>query len=365
MTTAIATPGPMASYQGKGIPDKYFASPQCFNQKAIENAFQMPGIDGQRDSSKTMDAAPSPSTDSPTALPFEHPASRPINGPRPPLAATPLPEPPHWTLHILTAWLTFGIIVAVVLYLAQFTPKSRWLQKLRGWRKGGYIEVKQNDHDQGSDNGRSSAVASSEHQDARWRLETSNVLRKRKPRGLTINVDAEFHGLGIAVSGGENDDRTPCKRRSYDSEALRLRPESPVKLAWESFTAPLPSIHAFVSDHQRSEQYQKTPYPHQPTSYADFDMESGVYAPHSWTATPDVFNIKSPLPIHSGNHRRGGEAETPGSAFFKKVNGRIHQAADRLSRTFYDQVKGPEEGLLLPVRERERELERARAVFVD
>ena len=53
-----------------------------------------------------------------------------------------------------------------------------------------------------------------------------------------------------------------------------------------------------------------------------------------------------------------------GSAFLRRVNEGISSAAERLSRTFNEQVSGPEEGLLLPVHNGEREKAMTSRVFV-
>jgi hypothetical protein len=47
-----------------------------------------------------------------------------------------------------------------------------------------------------------------------------------------------------------------------------------------------------------------------------------------------------------------------------RVNDDVRDAADRLSKTFYVQVTAPEEGLLLSVREDEREKALVSGVFV-
>ena len=116
--------------------------------------------------------------------------------------------------------------------------------------------------------------------------------------------------------------------------------------AWESFTAPLPSPQTFTDGNT--------------DGAADYDLESGNYsASAEGVSTPDMFDITSP-------YHREDEAEPPaGSALFKKINGGIYNVADKLSRTFYDQVTKPEEELLLPVHNDERETPSMPGVVVE
>ncbi|KAK3707779.1 hypothetical protein LTR37_011956 [Vermiconidia calcicola] len=258
-----------------------------------------------------------------------------------------LPDVPTWAMHAFAGCASFVLIVAIVLYIAQFPPDLSWLTKGRGWKKSGYMEVGQ-EEDNGDNErryrGRSSAVAAT--QDTHGVVTRTGTLRQRKPRNLSIDIGATYKGLGIAVPG---DEEVESSRRSFDVEALRQPAKSPVRVTWESFTAPLPSVSDFVHGKRIARQ-------------STLDVEDGHGESRSLSAsTPDMFDLRSPYHAKAGT----SGTTTQGSAFLNKVNGSIYQAADRLSRTFYDQVQGPEEGLLLPVHQREREAPLTAGVFVD
>ena len=269
-----------------------------------------------------------------------------------------LPDLPTWFIHAFAGFATFVLIVAVVLYLAQFPPRLSWIKNLKR-RYHGYTKVHQDDYelDQLYHRGRSSAVASTHH-DFEHDSESENkaTVRRRKPRHLRINTVAEYHGLGIAVPGEEDAGSQSGNRRPFDEEALRQRPKSPAVATWEALTAPLPSVTAFVHG-----QNTLTPFSTPPVYAEQADVESGRRPLRQVGAsTPDMFDVTSPY-----HHRpRGADEDAPGSAFLKKVNGRVNYAADRLSRTLHDQVMGPEEGLLLPVRNGEREQPYTPGVYV-
>lgn len=142
-----------------------------------------------------------------------------------------LPEVPNWLMHMFAACLTFSLVVAVVLYLAQFPPDLSWLRR---WKGKGYIRVLQDEHQDSAPSlcGRSSAVVSDLSDDDGHVLgPVSGGLKRRKARHLSIDTKAEYRGLGIAVPGTQQESSTVHKRQSYDTEALRERPVSPVTSA--------------------------------------------------------------------------------------------------------------------------------------
>lgn len=79
------------------------------------------------------------------------------------------------------------------------------------------------------------------------------------------------------------------------------------------------------------------------------------------STTPELFDTAA-LYFHGGRH--AGYESPPGSAIFRTINESISHVADRLSRRFHDQITGPEEGLLLPVHNSEREAPVTPGMFV-
>lgn len=259
-----------------------------------------------------------------------------------------LPELPNWILHLLAGTLSFLLVVAVLLFVAQFPPRLGWLTKIKRWKRPGYEKICQDEPDFGFDPfyGMSSAVASAWENHESDERAKSDGPRRRRPKNLSIDTGLASRGLGIAVPGDEDVRRTPRKRQSFDEEALRMRPKSPARVLWESFTAPLPSVQIFTGGQKQTEPIE------------DY-VETGLYsAPSVQVSTPDVFDIKS-------RYYKHGDVEPPGSALLKKINGGIYHVADKLSRTFYDQVTEPEEGLLLPVHNGDREKLLTPGVFVE
>ncbi|KAK3714014.1 hypothetical protein LTR37_008043 [Vermiconidia calcicola] len=334
----IATAVNMITKTWSVIPSKFLTAPQHFvrNELGAVGGFQRHGKGFVKVT--TSQNAPTPPTSLSPALSPAPKTSAPSEG---------LPEVPTWAMHAFAGCASFVLIVAIVLYIAQFPPDMSWLRKRPRWKKSGYMEIGQ-EEDNGNNErryrGKSSAVAATQHTNG---VDTrTGTLRQRKPRNLSIETGATYKGLGIAVP---RDEEAESSRRSFDVEALRQPAKSPVRVTWESFTAPLPSVSDFMHGKRIARQ-------------STLDVEDGHGESRSLSAsTPDMFDLLSPY--HAGARTRG--TTTQGSAFLNKVNGSIYQAADRLSRTFYDQVQGPEEGLLLPVHQREREAPLTAGVFVD
>ena len=262
-------------------------------------------------------------------------------------------------MHAFAGLASFVLIVAVVLYLAQFPPCLSWIRKLKR-KSQGYSKVEQEDHELDSNihhRGKSSAVASASC-DGHVDNERFGALRRRKLRHLRINTRAEYRGLGIAVPGkdesGAHEEKE--KRRSYDEEALQEHQKSPMVAKWQALTAPLPSLTGFTDGENTPRGSTSVP------AYAmQSDIESGRRLSQYTVSSPDMFDIRSPL----HHHLRTGEGNAHLSNIFERVNNGIYSAADRLSRTFHDKVTGPEEGLLLPVHYNEHEKTMTKGVFVD
>jgi hypothetical protein len=198
---------------------------------------------------------------------------------------------------------------------------------------------------------------------SRSELRSGTSLKKRKTKGkagqLRVDTASGYYGLGIAVPGEQCTGRSETGREVVeDDDTLRHRPHnSPMTARSAYLSAPLPSA---VS----SSRAGWTPTKRSPLSTVDTspDLESGnTQSPSLSAPSPHLFDINSPL--HEAL-RSSGYGSTRGSAFLERINDGVRDAADRLSKTFYVQVTAPEEGLLLPVCEDEREKALVSGVFV-
>lgn len=182
----------------------------------------------------------------------------------------------------------------------------------------------------------------------------------RKPRGLSVDTHTRDtgKGLGILLPGGEDAGRRQKKvkkRVSFDPSTFRPGKPSQSK---EAVTAPLPQSKFFLQPRRPAgagdDEDDDRRYP---------DIENGFATPttqdlHDNYADPRAspyFKASESFPAHEDD-----EAETKG--WLGKVNQGVYKVADKLSATFYDTVNSPEEGLLLPVREHEREGWMGRAI---
>ena len=324
------------------IPSKFLATPQSFVRDDLVTAARRVPQSKAQTGSRSTSSDWHGSIPQPTAL---HGHDIP---PKTPAPTEGLPEIPNWAVHLLAGSLSFLVVVAVVLYFVQFPPRFTWLTKIKRGSKFGYTTVRQEDNEvDKSSSERSSAVASS------WDAAESdgktkpNGLRRRRASGLTIKTNAQYHGLGIAAPGLLNVPTPSKKRRSYDEESLRRPPMSPAVAAWNSFTAPLPSGKTFISP---QEARAKTA-----------DIETGTRRMQSTCTSPEMFDYRSPCHFRSG----AGDDESAGGAVFKMIGSGVTDAADRISKKFYDQVNGAEEGLILPVHNGERQQPITPGVFDD
>lgn len=322
--TAAATPP-----RGEGrIPYKFFAPPHPTSLSAITPTALRKDVAIDTNQPQTTHQYP----------PWSYYAFK--NMPEP---ASDPPEIPTWVLGMLVGALTFLFVIAIVLFLAQFPPRLGWLRDIKHKWLAGYTRLSQEDHElkEGLVGGRSSAVASSTSR-------SRGGLKKRRPTlSIDTGVGTAYDGLGVVVpnegdADTEGDWYTALQtRHSYDEEALCMPRRSPVALNWQSLTAPLPSIQTFGGSRGDSGDVEST---------SDIDAEailSSRSAPPT-IATPNFFRYVSQFDCDD-------DGDYLGSALLKRVNEGIYTAADKLSRAFYDQVNRPEEGLLLPVREGERE----------
>ena len=132
----------------------------------------------------------------------------------------------------------------------------------------------------------------------------------------------------------------------------RLRPTaSPARTAWEALTAPLPSASAFAHNLSAS----LTGGARAAAADGDYfrinDLENGMdEGVRSDTTDYDTSPYKLPTPLY------GPEPRTKMHEFLGMLGSGIETAAERLARALHDTVEGAEEGLLLSVRDCEREV---------
>lgn len=229
-----------------------------------------------------------------------------------------LPDwPPILTIFLLS-FLIMAWVVTVILYLATFPEKVAWLDRLLQRRPG----IKS---DRGSSRYNSNSDAKkSDGYSLRLSDNGDSTKATRQPdseQGIATSVAV---GLGISLNESPH---TPRLRRprSFDPESL----ETPARTHKDSAigTAPLPSSRSFSAILPAMESTQR----------------------HAVSAPDDRREIGT------GKATRG--AENGGLAgVLESVNAVIGFAAGRLVKLASDRVVGrSEDGLLLPVRDDERE----------
>ncbi|KAK1060917.1 hypothetical protein LTR74_011493 [Friedmanniomyces endolithicus] len=284
-----------------------------------------------------------------------------------------LPELPGWLIGLLAGLLSFGLIVAVVLCLANFPPEWNWLRRIRTppqrRKKGGYAKV--NSDDEGSADekrGRRKLALRSPEAVGLGISYTSSTagggggIASRRRKNLSVDTSGRYGGLGTAVSGSRNvaarrdeGERREWRSSSYDEEKLRHReppPLSPARFAWEALTAPIPSLAGFSAmldgggrgvmsgAHTRSMTGGLG-------NERELEVEGGRNSPRFQSkAETDVF-------------RTPAEVAVPGVRsvnVFGQIGESVERAAATMGRVLSDAVDGSaEQGLLLPVRDSERE----------
>ena len=266
-----------------------------------------------------------------------------------------LPVLPVWVVGVLTGMLSFGLVVAVVLYLANFPPNSEWLASASAnfrRKKRGYVKVNVIDHDAEEKEARRQRAGERSFASAT----ATGAIASRRRQNLSINTSQRYAGLGIALPGNTLSAATPriteLRRQSYDDENLRSReapPMSPARFAWEALTAPIQSLSVFTPFGMHptvGAGHRSAMYPGQGYKF-DSELEDGTFSPSSEVdtevyATPANFATVEQGPLTKN--------------FFHCVGESVEHAAEKMARVLSDEVrKDPEDGLLLPVRDGERE----------
>ena len=273
-----------------------------------------------------------------------------------------LPDLPGWALGALAGCMGFVIVIATVLLLAQFPAAFTWVRRVGRRRPPGLgrgrgqryerVAVGSEMEDFHPGAGRSCRDGglgrrSGSSFDGGVKMRSGKGKGKGKSGLLKIDTACEYFGLGIAVPGHQCTDGREVDEGDVE---LRNRRTSPLTARSAYLSSPLPSMATLPRGHPTS----NTNSPRKsPLSTASSDIESGNLQPSPLRARSlGLFDMNSLV------HEELPSPEldpAPGSAFLERINEGVRDAADRLSRTFYDQVTAREEGLLLPVREDERE----------
>lgn len=236
----------------------------------------------------------------------------------------------------------FVFVVGVVLFLAQFTPALELRMLRRQVKK--YEKVPQENEDEDVEMEEFNGFT--KDREARMPDGGSGVKRRR-PSHLTVNTATKYHGLGIAVPGEQCVEGASADDSSSSPQIERTTPSRNVFA-----TALMPSKSRF-SPYHRSPLSKPPLSAFQPNEYTS--TNNSLATPRLLRApSTDIFDIDSPL-HHSlqtqGDKHSSGLSE---NAFFRKVNNGVTYAAEKFSKKLHDHITGPEEGLLLPIREEER-----------
>lgn len=235
-----------------------------------------------------------------------------------------LPDWPPLLARFLLAWLFFAWVLAAVLYLSQVWGlwEMGWLGKLNRLRKSAGEEEPGGRSRPGTISSRVAAPGSADEED--------------------VAVSARATGLGISVPMTGLQPPTPRLRRARsfeDEDSLHVRQSSnsPI-VATSSFTAPLPSARSFLSLSSINARSRDD------RSSSNSDLESGLHTPVDPEQQAQDLRCQ---PEDDGARGLAG--------FLESVNVAIEYAATKLVKATYDHVDRPEEGLLLPIRDGERE----------
>ncbi|KAK0820595.1 mRNA splicing protein [Friedmanniomyces endolithicus] len=286
-----------------------------------------------------------------------------------------LPELPGWLIGLLAGLLSFGLIVAVVLYLANFPPEWGWLRRLRihttpqRRKKGGYVKLGDEDDSSADEKrGRRKLALRSPEAVGLGIFYTSSTagggggLASRRRKNLSVDTSGRYGGLGTTVPGSHHDvaagrgeaEAREWRSRAYDEEKLRHwepPPLSPARFAWEALTAPIPSLAGFSAllggGNRGREAAQAKSTTGGLSNERGTVLETGRYSP---CCEPEVETEAFCTPA-------GVAVVAPrGANVFGKIGESVEHAAATLGGLLSDVVdRSAEEGLLLPVRDSERE----------
>lgn len=222
--------------------------------------------------------------------------------------------------------------------------------------------------------------------------------RRRKPRNLSVDTSVQYSGLGIAVPDGKPYPSRPESARyaedsaspssSISSPQLQLRhwtplpmtemaplttarepyynqPHDEAELAWDEISlspnSSLPTIRLRSPTMLRKRMNDKRKQPNisQQQQKRAPDLESGFFEPLNRTKKINrSTGVHADSPPYSTPHVSPNSSRARNSTlslWLDKGENAIDYVATKLATIMYEQVKNREEGLLLPVRDCERE----------
>lgn len=222
--------------------------------------------------------------------------------------------------------------------------------------------------------------------------------RNRKPRNLSVDTSVQYSGLGIAVPDEKPPPSRPESARYAEDSAspsssisgpqLQLRhwtplpmtemallttarepyynqPRDEAELAGDEISlspnSSLPTIRLRSPTMLRKTMNDKRKQPNisQQQQKRATDLESGFFEPLNRTKKITLTTgVHADSPPHSTPHGSPNSSRARNSTlslWLDKGENAIDYVATKLATIMYEQVKNPEEGLLLPVRDCERE----------
>jgi hypothetical protein len=237
--------------------------------------------------------------------------------------STDLPDMPTWIIHVLAGIAAFVLLIAVGLLLAQFPHPVHQFEEWVGCRgKKGYAKVEQHETAHGDDK---LGLSTSRMECTQPQLRRKGNIRRQS--NLSIDTGVRHSGSGIAMPGDDGGIELGTFDGNEERDSVDLSSRKRQDSGW--LTAPLPSVSSFFN----------SPSPRKLRRSRCTDIEESP--------------CLSP-PSNSAALRR---QDPPATAVLRKINRRMYFAAEKMSRVFHDVVNEPEEGLLLPLRESERERE--------
>ncbi|KAK6436037.1 hypothetical protein LTR95_007771 [Oleoguttula sp. CCFEE 5521] len=257
------------------------------------------------------------------------------------------PDWPPLLVFCLMAFMFILWLLAIVLYFATFPPRNGWLRRAfrrdgRQKKADGYKKLEDYDSDEGSDFEDQVMRGDVDVGHPHHFRERTNKRHTEKQKWVAqvVNGDEEQVGLGIASASG-----TDCypgqllrqrRRRSLDLRFLmpeKLK-DTIDQIKDAPVSAPLLPARSFDSSSSSTSLSR---------SDSDEDLETGMH-------TPLLPSAHDPKP--KGGQKEGYRL----TAWLETMNAGIEYAAGKLARAAHDHVVAPEEGLLLPVRDGEREV---------
>ncbi|KAF2172718.1 hypothetical protein M409DRAFT_16680 [Zasmidium cellare ATCC 36951] len=281
-----------------------------------------------------------------------------------------IPDPPVWFPYMIATLLAIMLALAVLFYFVNFPRTGRAIREMyHQWRRRvaerrnrryGYEKVQGIELDGNScrSSGTSPAlrnlseVARSGEDDvvpAAFTTSTNTpglhntptlYSRRRRGEGMSVDTSAAA-GLGITFDRGQSSGKSfdPSLLRPDMDKPLPAPPKSPTHQAIQSAKAFLPRTANKPTD-------DAAPVPRKNST----DLEAGLLKP-----LPRDRRRPNLVPLTPST---ASAPPSPGMRVLEMVGGSVEYAAEKMSRFMHDQVKGnPEEGLLLPVRDCERERE--------